>query len=58
MDFEAMELESLHNTKEALLCNGIKIFSWKQRCTLLDVVDEKIKQMELEKQRTHDEGDE
>lgn len=46
MDFEATELESLHNTKEALLCNGIKIFSWRQRCTLLDVVDEKIKQME------------
>lgn len=46
MDFEAMELESLHNAKEALLCNGIEIFSWKQRCTLLDVVDEKIKQME------------
>lgn len=46
MDFKAMELESLHNTKEALLCNGIEIFSWKQRCALLDVVDEKIKQME------------
>lgn len=54
MDFKATELESLHNAKEALLCNGIEIFSWKQRCTLLDVVDEKIKQMELEKQITID----
>lgn len=50
MEAKTTELESLHSTKEALLCNGIKIFSWKQRCTLLDVVDEKIKQMELEKQ--------